>query len=207
MNASINQIPFILAKFREVAFHWTDKKELEGELNGGAVALQLVPLWVIFCMKTIPLLLIMDLVSNHFVLVEQLFFLDLDELGIAFLYAITAFFAFFSLIFARGVLRFVVSALSLISYMALSWFCLSHGGYGWAFNVGLGVGVYALMIWYGFWDIVLILLKKKQMYYIKNYGKSFLFWKKNKKNERKNLFTFSSIGLFLNIYEEEEDEN
>jgi len=84
--------------------------------------------------------------------------------------------------------------------------CIDNGAYAWAFNVGVGVTLYLVLILYGVWDIVLILLKKKQIFYIKNYTKSFVFWKKNTKNERKNLFSFSSNGLFLNLYWEEEDE-
>lgn len=206
MNASINSIPFILARFRQANFSWTNKEELEGKLNGGAVSLLPLPLWVIFCIKTVPLSVLTVVISNNFMLFFQLFLLKLDEFGIAFISGVTAFFAFFALIFARGVLRFVIGALSLIAYMAITWLCIDNGGYAWAFNVGVGVTLYIVLILYGVWDIVLILLKKKEMYYIGNCAKSFVFWKKNTKNQKKNLFSFSSNGLFMNLYLENEDE-
>lgn len=207
MNASINLIPFILAKFKEANFSWTNKEELEGKLNGGAVSLLPLPLWVIFCIKTVPLTVLTVLISNNFMLFFQLFLLKLDEFGIALISGLTAFFALFALIFARGVLRFVVGALSLMAYMAITWLCMDNGAYAWAFNVGVGVTLYIVLILYGAWDIVLILLKKKQMYYIENYAKSFVFWKKNTKNQKKNLLSLSSNGLFMNLYwEDEEDE-
>lgn len=206
MNASINSIPFILAKFRQANFRWTYKEELKGELNGGTVSLLPLPLWIIFCIKTLPFMVLTVFLSNDFMLFFQLFSLKFDEFGIALVSGVTAFFALFSVIFAQGVLRFAVGALSLMSYMTITWLCIYNGAYAWAFNAGVGVTLYLVLILYGVWDIVLIVLKKKQMFYIKNYAKSFVFWKKNTKNERKNLFSFSSNGLFLNLYGEEEDE-
>ena len=206
MNASLNSIPFILAKFKQANFRWTNKEELKGELNGGAISLLPLPLWGIFCMKTLPFIILTIFLSNNFILFFQLFSLKFDEFGIALISGATAFFALFSLIFAQGVLRFTVGAISLMSYIAITWLCIDNGAYAWAFNVGVGVILYIVLILYGMWDIVLILLKKKQMYYIKNYAKSFVFWKNNTKHERKNLFSFSTNGLFLNLYEEEEDE-
>jgi len=198
--ASTNIIPYFLMKFQNEKFQWLNKEELTGRLNGGKVEVRPLPLWVIFLLKTLPLMLVIYALSNNFFLIREFF--SLQEKTVALMAGATAFGAIYSLFMSRGGLRIASSILSLSSYMIMTYICItsSNSNFMWSFQVGVGATLYFIFILYAWWDILMIMAEQKQMFYVVNQRKAFTFWKRNKKNEIKNLFNIQLEGIFLNLY-------
>jgi len=200
--ATTNIIPYLLIKFEETEFQWLNHNQFIGKLNGRKVEVRPLPIWVIFLLKTLPLMLLILAVSNNFFLIQEFFKLE-HGMGIAVVTGISLFGAIFSLFLSKGGLRIITAIFSLLLYMLVTYVCLKNGGLSWAFQVGAGATLYMIFILYAWWDIVMIMLNQKQMFYVVNQTKVFSFWRKNRKNQKRGMFSLQLEGIFLNLYSDQ----
>jgi len=201
-NASVNSIPYFLMKFENAKFEWINKEEGIGRLNGGRVNLRVLPLYMIFFMKTLPIFLITFYLSNNFFLIREFFSLQ-DGKVLSMIGAISLFTAIYSLFVRKGGFKIALFVISLGLYMVISYVSLQNN-LSWAFQIGIGATIYICMMIYAVLDLFLILTEQKQMYFVANgYPKSFTFWRRGKNKQKKELFNFRLEGLFVNLYANE----
>lgn len=204
MKASINNIPYLLFKFKNANFEWANKKEGIGNLNARKVVLKELPIYIIFLIKSLPILLFTFYISNKFVLTREFISIENGKM-VAIVGAIALFTAIYSLFVRRGGgYRIAIFIASLLVYILTSFYSI-HMDYAWAMETGIASVFYMCLIIFAFSDIFLILAGKKQMYYISNgYPQSLSIFKKKKNKQKKEIFNFKLEGLFLNLYEKEE---
>jgi len=205
--ATINTVPYLMMKFNDAKFQWLDKESLRGRLNGREAELLPLPLWVIFLIKTLPLMLLIFAVSNKFFLIREFFNLEAGpDKFIAVAAGVSLFLAIYSLFMSKGAMKIATAILAILFYLLISWVAFQIDTGAFSFQLGVGASLYLVFIIYAWWDIIMIVTDNKEMFYVKNRKKAFTFWKKNKKNTKKDLLNFQLEGIFINLYNDEDYE-
>ncbi len=204
--ATINTVPYLMMKFRDAKFQWQDKENLKGRLNGREAELRPLPLWVVFVLKTLPLMLLLFVVSNNFFLIREFFHLTGPDKFIALVAGISLFMAIYSLFMSRGVIKIATAILAILFYLLISWAAFQIDSGAFSFQLGVGASMYLLFIIYAWWDIIMIVTGNKEMFYVKNRKRAFTFWKVDKKKNKKDLLNFELEGIFVNLYNDEDYE-
>jgi len=163
MNAKMNKIAFLLFGYEDINFRWLDKKNNIGQWNLGKVELQKLPIWVIFLIKTLPILLFVYFVSGNF-FTERMINYRGEALVFSIICALVV--VFFVVSWLSQSLRLTKSLLALIAFMGLGFYAFKHD-LPFAFESGMGTGFFLGLIVYGFIDILQIIDEKKEIYYAK----------------------------------------
>lgn len=183
--ATINSIPFLLIGKEKVSFKWKDEDEGIGTINGRRVQVKPFPVWGIFLIKTLPIMLILFLVTNNFFVIRE--FINLAEgkvLGI--MAGVSIFVGLYSIFFLKSNIKLPITFLAVLFYSFISFKCLNapDSTYVYALEYGVGATLEIFLILFSFWDILTMLSGDKKMYYILDTYKKF----------------FKFDGIFLSLY-------
>ena len=189
--ATINSIPFLLIVKEKVSFNWKNEDEGIGAINGRRVHVKPLPIWAIFLIKTLPLMLILFLVTNNFFVIREFINLTNGKI-LGTMAGVSIFICLYSVFFVKSNIKLPVIFLAVLFYSFISFRCLNaHDVYVYALEYGVGATLEIFLILFAFWDILMMLSGEKKMYYILDTYKKF----------------FKFDGIFLNLYTKQNYEN